>query len=215
MKVSEDRYLRHLKPIQLAHRLIRLEARTQIIMDWTGLSEERIRNFHRSYPGRIPSIRHRGPTPTRVVPFLRATFLHSEASAAVALACFLSAIPVRPVPNARRNLPSVDTGERLCHSFELYKQIVPAATLTMDQFILLAITLAEGEDLELVYCVSCRGALLADPLSIAPRICFSCRTGQKAPEGGAPPGDPTEQGGAGEPSLQRELFSSNSPEQVG
>src|SRR6185312_15261359 len=175
MKVSEDRYLRHLKPIQLAHRLIRLEVRTHNIMDWTGLSEERVRNLHRSYPNRIPTIRHRGPTPTRVLPFLRATPLHSEASAALALACLLGAIPVRPLPNARRDLPSVDAGERLCHGFELYKQIIPGATLSVDQFILLAITLAQGDDLELVYCVSCHAALLADPLSIAPRICFSCR----------------------------------------
>jgi hypothetical protein len=178
MKVSEDRYLRHLRPIQLAHRLIRLEARTHIIMDWTGLSEDRVRNLHRSYPDPTPAVRHRGPTPTRVANFLRATSLHSEASAAIALACLLGAIPVRPVPNARRQLPSVDVGERLCHAYELYRQIVPAAALTMDQFILLAITLAQGDDLELVYCVSCHGALLADPLSIAPRICFSCRNSE-------------------------------------
>jgi hypothetical protein len=45
----------------------------------------------------------------------------------------------------------------------------------MDQFLLLAVTLAQGDDLELVYCLSCRGALLIDPLSMAPRICLSCR----------------------------------------
>jgi hypothetical protein len=175
MRVSEDRYSRDLRRIQLAQRLIRHETRTQSICAWTGLTDERVRNLCRSYEAtRHGAPRHRGPSPKALSTFLRSPTLRTEASAIGGLACVLGVIPADPVRNARRTLPSITAGERLCHAFELYHQIVPNARFTMDQFILLVIGLAEREEVELRQCSNCRGALLIDRLGKSRVLCQWC-----------------------------------------
>jgi hypothetical protein len=49
MRVSDDRYTRDRQRLDLALRLIRHEARTFTIRQWTGLSDDRIRNSFRGY----------------------------------------------------------------------------------------------------------------------------------------------------------------------
>ena len=49
MRVSDDRYTRDRQRLDLALRLIRHEARTFTIRQWTGLSDDRIRKLYRSY----------------------------------------------------------------------------------------------------------------------------------------------------------------------
>ena len=49
MRVSDDRYTRDRQNFDLALRLIRHEARTFTIRQWTGLSDDRIRKLYRSY----------------------------------------------------------------------------------------------------------------------------------------------------------------------
>ena len=49
MRVSDDRYSRDRLRYDLALRLIRHEARTHTIRQWTGLTDDRIRKLYRSY----------------------------------------------------------------------------------------------------------------------------------------------------------------------
>ncbi len=49
MRVSDDRYTRDRQRLDLALRLIRHEARTFTIRQFTGLSDDRIRKLYRSY----------------------------------------------------------------------------------------------------------------------------------------------------------------------
>jgi hypothetical protein len=49
MRVSDDRYTRDRQRLDLALRLIHHEARTFTIRQWTGLSDDRIRNIQRCY----------------------------------------------------------------------------------------------------------------------------------------------------------------------
>src|SRR5580693_2081399 len=126
MRVSEDRYSRDLRRLNLAQRLIRHEVRTQWICAWTGLSDDKTSGNVR---------RHRGPSPTRLASFLRSPTLRAEASAIGGLACASGAIFPTPTPHARRDPPGVEAVERLCHVFELYREGVPQSHFTMDQFI--------------------------------------------------------------------------------
>lgn len=188
MRISEDRYTRDLRRIHLAQRLIRHEVRTQSICAWTGLTDERIRNLCRSYdPSLAGAPRHRGPAPKRVLTLLRSPLLRCEASALGALAYALRVIPRQPLPNARRDLPGLETGERLCHAFELYRRIVPESRFAMDQFILLVLALAEGTDLEVAHCAHCHGALLLDRLGIGRRLCPFCKSSSVAASADAAP----------------------------
>jgi hypothetical protein len=176
MRVSEDRYSRDLRRLNLAQRLIRHEVRTQWICAWTGLSDDRVRNLFRSYDKTSGDVRrHRGPSPTRLAAFLRSPTLRTEASAIGGLACAFGAVLPNPAPNARRDRPGVEAGERLCRVFELYRQIVPQSHFTMDQFIRLMIALTEGEDLEIGHCRNCHGALLLDRLGASRRLCLACK----------------------------------------
>jgi hypothetical protein len=176
MRVSEDRYSRDLRRLNLAERFLRHEVRTQWICAWTGLSVHRVRNLYRSYDkssGGIP--RHRGPSPNRLASYLRSPALRAEASAIGGLARVFEVVPPKPAPNAWRDRANVEAGERLCAVFELYQQIVPQSRFTMDQFIRLAIALTEGGYLEMGHCTTCHGALLVERLVPSRRLCLACQ----------------------------------------
>jgi hypothetical protein len=176
MRISEDRYARDLRRMHLARRFMQHEVRTQWICAWTGLSPERVRNLYKSYLESLDgAVRHRGPSPRSIASFLSSPTLRAEASAAGGLACALGVVPEKPMPNARKCLQTVETGERLCHVYELYRKIVPSSRLTMDQLIVLVIALAEREDFEIVHCGNCHGALLVDRLGSDRRLCRACR----------------------------------------
>lgn len=175
MRVSESRYNRDLRRINLAQRMIKHEVRTQWICAWAGISDERVRNLVKSYDqNRAGAARHRGPCPKAFTPLVRTSAMRSEASGLGGLACALNLIPPAPIQNARKVLPGVELGERLISAFELYKTILPSARLKMDQFILLVLRLAEGE-LEVGHCNRCHAAVLLDPLSSARRLCEVCK----------------------------------------
>ncbi|HVZ31536.1 MAG TPA: hypothetical protein VG963_03875 [Polyangiaceae bacterium] len=176
MRVSEDRYLRDLRRIHLAQRMIRHEVRTTTICAWTGFNEERIRNLAKSYEATlVPASRHRGPPPKKVDVFLRHNLLRAEAACLGGLARSFRILPADALPNAAQSLPGVALGERLCDTFEVYRAVVPEARLTMEHFILLVLALAEGREIELDHCAHCSAVLIVETTSRERRICFACR----------------------------------------
>src|SRR5580700_1394685 len=83
MRVSDDRYTRDRQRFDLALRLIRHEARTFTIRQWTGLSDDRIRKLYRSYvmneeAGSV--LRHRGKSPRQVAFFFKTDELSFQAA---------------------------------------------------------------------------------------------------------------------------------------
>lgn len=168
--------MRDLRRIHLAQRMIRHKVRTTTICAWTGFNEERIRNLAKSYESAaLPANRHRGPPPKRVEVFLRYNIMRSEAACLGGLARSLGVLPPKQVKSAARVLPGVALGELLCHTFEVYRDVVPEARLTMEHFILLVLALAEGEEIELDHCAHCIGVIIVEVASRERRICFSCR----------------------------------------
>jgi len=193
MRISEDRYSRDLRRLNLAEWLIRLEVRTQWICAWTGLSHHRVRNLYRSYDkssGEVP--RHRGPSPNRLATYLRSPVLRAEASAIGGLARVFEVVPPKPAPNAWRDRANLEAGERLCTVFELYRQIVPHSRFTMDQFIRLTIALTQGTELEIGHCGSCHGALLVERLVARRRVCLACQQDALSAASEPPPRNPTD-----------------------
>ena len=74
MRVSDDRYTRDRQRFDLALRLIRHEARTFTIRQWTGLSDDRIRKLYKSYcqHGAAAAVtRHRGKSPRQAAFFFK------------------------------------------------------------------------------------------------------------------------------------------------
>lgn len=176
MRVSEDRYMRDLRRIHIAQRMIRHEVRTTTICAWTGLNEERIRNLAKSYESTLsPANRRRGPPPKRVEVFLRYNIMRSEAACLGGLARSFGILPPERVMNAARTLPGVALGDLVCHTFDVYRAVVPDARLTMEHFILLVLALAEGDEIELDHCAHCTGVIIVEAGVRERRICFACR----------------------------------------
>lgn len=170
MRISEDRYSRDLRRLNLARRLIRHEVRTQWIRAWTGFSERRVQNLFRSYERAQGSVRRpRGPSPFKATALLRSATLRKESSALGALAQIMEV-----VPGTRRDRDGLEMGEGLCRVFEFYRQLVPQSSFTMDQFIRLVLALADGHELKMGHCANCHAALLLDRFGAERLTCPTC-----------------------------------------
>jgi hypothetical protein len=175
VRISENRYARDLRRLNLAQRLIREEVRTRWIRAWTELSDNRIRNLYRSYGKAFGTVkRRRGPNPMQTSAFLTSPPLRAEASAIGGLAVAYRVIPEVSQPRAPRVGSHLETYERVVDVFELFHQIVPASRFKMEQFIPLIGALAKAEDLGIGHCSNCHGALLIDPLGNNRRLCVAC-----------------------------------------
>jgi hypothetical protein len=210
MRVSEDRYTRDLRRIELAHRLIRHEVRSYWIRAFTRFTEGRIRNLLRSYGLAADGLhRYRGSPPRLYTKFMTPA-KHSEASALAGLAFIWHLVPEEPVRNACRTLPSLDFGENICEAFELFRLMIPGATLNLDRFILIVMALAERH-LTVGHCSHCRALILLDPLGAKRRICVSCEkypspVAPLDPQAAASPDDAAQIEGGGQRAKQQKLF---------
>lgn len=176
MRVSEDRYSKDLRRLNIAQRLIRHEVRTQWICALTGFSEDRVRRLFHAYHRAHGSVRrHRGPAPMRVTAFVKSSTLRAEASAIGGLARVLEIVPLPVTADGRLDRFGVEGAERLCRVFEIYRQVAPESRFTMDQLIRLVIALTEQREFEIGHCRNCHGALLVDRLGNSRRVCPACR----------------------------------------
>ena len=175
MRITDPRYRRDIARYSLAATMVRLEARTRTIRQWTGVSGRLVRALYDSYlrdEGR--TLRHRGPTPRRAAFFLRSAKVRDEAAALVGLCSVLQVIPAQPLDNARRELPGLQRGERLCRVFELFQGLVGSSEFTLDHAILLIVAVAQGTELRLGHCTDCGGAMIFDPEALSRRMCSHC-----------------------------------------
>jgi hypothetical protein len=176
MRILDNRYSRDLRRHDLALRMIRHELRTATIIAWTGLSETRIRGLYRSYipESGLAALRHRGPPPTSVQLLLRSRALNAEAAGLAGICVAIGVLPAKPMKDPARELPSLLTGERLCYAFELYQQLVPKPQITLEQLVLLVSALVRQEEVKLVHCATCDGAMLMTLLRKPHRVCPHC-----------------------------------------
>jgi hypothetical protein len=177
MRFSDQDYGRDLRRFNLALRMLQHEARLSTVCAWTGFNEERVRILSRSRR-RHQVVReagtHRGPSPRRLRLFFESPRLRGEAAAIGGMCRLFGIIPGGRVSNPRLRLPGIANGERLCDAFELYREIVPAASLTLEQVISLVFALSEGVQCSLDHCTRCRALILVDHLSVARRVCAHC-----------------------------------------
>jgi hypothetical protein len=176
MRISDDRYNRDRERLDLALRLIRLEARTNTIRSWTGLTDDRIRKLYRSYVQGAAAVvpRHRGKSPRQAAYFTRSARSSGEASALASVCCLLEVLPATRVRDAARTLPSVARGELLVRAFDDFRVLVPDATLSFEHAVFLVIALAAGDELRLAHCAGCSGFVVADRMALREPRCVPC-----------------------------------------
>jgi len=167
MRVSDDRYTRDRLRFDLALRLIRHEARTFTIRQWTGLSDDRIRKLYRSYvaagdAAKVP--RHRGKSPRRAAFFLRNPHVHFQAAQLASLFVVYGLLcgTMLGLESAYR-VGSLESGTLLCQ-----------AEISFEHAWFLLLALARHQELTLSRCDACGGVRLCDLLARRKTPCVNC-----------------------------------------
>jgi hypothetical protein len=192
MRIYEDRYTRERLRFHVALRFIRLEARTQTIRHWTGLTDDRIRKLYRSYLAHCGQslARHRGKSPQRVAAFLRSTRLRQESSLLASLFRLLGALPALPPaaplpalttptgqPGAAAAVrPSLQRAQLLCEAYELYRALLGRPALGFEHAVFLLQALLQAEEIMAAPCPDCQALVVMDRWALHPVRCAPCTT---------------------------------------
>ncbi|HEX3948493.1 MAG TPA: FlhC family transcriptional regulator [Steroidobacteraceae bacterium] len=178
MRVSDDRYTRDRQKFDLALRLIRHEARTYTIRQWTGLSDDRIRKLYRSYVlnNEVCDVtRHRGKSPRQAAFFFRNPELNFHAAQLASLFLMYglvggSARGVEP----RYHVGSLESGALLCRAYEAYQEMHTPASISFEHAWFLLLALARHDEVGIARCTMCGGLRVRDLLARRKLTCGNC-----------------------------------------
>ena len=178
MRISDDRYTRDRLRLDLALRLIRHEARTHTIRQWTGLSDDRIRKLYRSYCMDSKTnvvLRHRGKSPRQAAYFFRYSELSFQATQLASLYLMFGLLAGTATGmQSRFKAGSLECGALLCHAYETYLELHAPAMISFEHAWFLLLALARGDELGLARCTSCAGLRIIDLLSRRRLTCSNC-----------------------------------------
>ena len=178
MRVSDDRYTRDRERLDLALRLIRHEARTFTIRQWTGLSDDRIRKLYRSYVLEADSnsvMRHRGKSPRQTAFFFRNPELCFQASQLASLFIVYGLLCATSLGlESRYRLGSLDSGALLCQAYEAYIELHAPARISFEHAWFLLMALARRDEIGAARCAACGGVRLKDLLAKRRSSCANC-----------------------------------------
>src|SRR5580692_10847158 len=184
MRVSDDRYTKDRQRLDLALRLIRHEARTFTIRQWTGLSDDRIRKLYRSYVMNHDAeriFRHRGKSPRQAAFFFRNTELNFQSAQLASL--YLMYGLLRGTDSGlepRYRLGSLESGALLCQTYEAYLDLHAPASISFEHAWFLLMALARHDEVSISPCGVCGGMRLRDLLAKRRLACGTCGPGAEA-----------------------------------
>jgi len=178
MRVSDDRYTRDRQRLDLALRLIRHEARTFTIRQFTGLSDDRIRKLYRSYvlhDGARGVLRHRGKSPRQAAFFFRSPEVrfHAANLASLFLLYGLLRATSQGVESSFR-AGSLESGALLCGGYEAYRELHSPAAISFEHAWFLLLALGHHHEISLVRCSTCGGLQVHDLLAKRGSACATC-----------------------------------------
>ena len=178
MRVYDDRYTRDRERLDLALRLIRHEARTYTIRQWTGLSDDRIRKLYRSYvlhQNAPRVIRHRGKSPRQAAFFFRSPELNFQAAQLASLYVVFGLLCGSDVElESRYRVGSLESGALLCQTYEAYVELHAPARISFEHAWFLLMALARHDELGVARCPDCGGVRLRDLLAKRRLNCGNC-----------------------------------------
>lgn len=170
---SDARFERYYRRIQLGLRLLSHGARAQTACEWSGLTPDRLITLKRRW---LPEAGDgfRGPAPTSFQPFFRSAARLGHATAFTSIHQALCQ-PFPPHEKPWELQPGLESGERLCTAYEIFREWEPDADMEFDQAVLLARGVASSRDIELIRCLHCQCALLVDKWARRREVCADCR----------------------------------------
>src|SRR5271168_204904 len=178
MRVSDDRYTRDRQRLDLALRLIRHEARTFTIRQWTGLSDDRIRKLYRSYVLNLDSrqvCRHRGKSPRQAAFFFRNAELNFQSTQLASLYVMYGLLYGTDAGlEPRYRVGSLESGALLCQAYEAYLELHSPASISFEHAWFLLLALARHDEVGISRCDVCGGVRLSDLLAKHKLACGTC-----------------------------------------
>ncbi|HEY2146001.1 MAG TPA: hypothetical protein VGH12_08040 [Steroidobacteraceae bacterium] len=178
MRVSDDRYTRDRRRFDLALRLIRHEARTFTIRQWTGLSDDRIRKLYRSYCVDQDShilLRHRGKSPRQAAFFFRNPELNFQAAQLASLFVMYGLVESNGrCLEPRYRVGSLEAGALLCGAYEAYLDLHSPVGISFEHAWFLLLALARQDEVGIARCASCGGVHVRDLLARHRLACSNC-----------------------------------------
>jgi len=185
MRVSDDRYTRDRQRLDLALRLIRHEARTFTIRQWTGLSDDRIRKLYRSYvldhDARFVA-RHRGKSPRQAAFFFRNAELNFQSAQLASLYVMYGLLcGTRAGLESQYRVGSLESGALLCQAYEAYMELHAPAKISFEHAWFLLLALARRDEVGISRCLVCGGVRLRDLLAKHKLGCGTCGPADPAP----------------------------------
>ena len=185
MRVSDDRYTRDRQRLDLALRLIRHEARTFTIRQWTGLSDDRIRKLYRSYvqghDARFVA-RHRGKSPRQAAFFFRNAELNFQSAQLASLYVMYGLLcGTRAGLESQYRVGSLESGALLCQAYEAYMELHSPAKISFEHAWFLLLALARRDEVGISRCLVCGGVRLRDLLAKHKLGCGTCGPADPAP----------------------------------
>lgn len=190
MRLTDDRYSRDWRRMELAVRMIGHEARTGTIRQWTGLSDDRIRKLYRTYlestAATTPVRRHRGKTPTQTGYFLRNRELRRHAALLAGIYTRLGLLDLDSATGLPvRRGPPLAWAPLALTAYEAYLDLCPAARISFEHGSQLLNALWIATELDLAPCCRCSALMLVDRLRRSASPCPFC---EAAALGGSPNG---------------------------
>ena len=164
---NDDSFIRELRCLELARRLIFHEVRTDTITKLTGLSRHRLETLRRRLMV-SENVRHRGPPPLSLDLFLRTSRGRTEAAALAAL------FPLFRRPTSINPSTSLDDGEQACDIYDAYLAYYPQSNVRFEELMLLRRGLAKGDLVGLGLCRICRGLIMNNRLDPHRSTCSHC-----------------------------------------
>jgi hypothetical protein len=181
MRVSDDRYSRDRLRYDLALRLIRHEARTHTIRQWTGLTDDRIRKLYRSYcqHGAAHAVtRHRGKSPRQAAFFFRNPEVTFHAAQLASLFLIYGLVGAASVGlQSHYRVGSLESGILLCQTYEAYLELHTPVTISFEHAWFLLLALSRREEVGVTRCDECGGLRLRDLLARHKQDCGNCNQG--------------------------------------
>ena len=166
---NDDSFVRELRCLELARRLILHEVRTQTITKFTGLSRNRLETLrHRLMVSE--DARHRGPPPRSLDLFLRTSRGRTEAAALAAL------FPLFKIPASVKPSTSLDDGEQACDIYDAYLAYYPQSNVRFEELMLLKRGLAKRDLVDLGLCRICKGLIMKHRYDRCRSTCSHCES---------------------------------------
>ena len=181
MRITDDRYTRDRLRFDLALRLIRHEARTCTIRDWTGLTDDRIRKLFKSYAQHCGGTvrRHRGKSPRQPAFFLKNDKLRLQASGLACALCEFGLLDGGP-PTAADGLAQLRWGERFCQAYETFLKRHAPSQIGFEHACFLRRALQRQKDLCIDDCEACGALLVVSPFAPRAGGCEFCGDPRRA-----------------------------------